>query len=274
MKPVLGARKSRFAPRPRAGRGLGWLAVLGCVVGAAAAGVLAAPAAWLGRAVDRASGGQLLLGEARGTVWTGSASLALTGGSGSEDASVLPGRLTWRLRPLTPLRWSVELGADCCLPRPAEVHLSLGLGSWQAAFADGVSHWPAALLAGLGTPWNTLGLDGALRLGLRGLRVQRAQGRWVVDGGAELQALDMASRLSSLRPLGSYRLDLVGGQVPLLSLSTLGGDLRLTGQGQWVGSRLRFSGEATAADDREAQLANLLNIVGRRQGARSFISVG
>jgi general secretion pathway protein N len=37
---------------------------------------------------------------------------------------------------------------------------------------------------------------------------------------------------------------------------------------------MRFSGEATAADDREAQLANLLNIVGRRQGARSFISVG
>ena len=47
---VLGARKSRFAPRPRAGRGLGWLAVLGCVVGAAAAGVLAAE---IGRASCR-----------------------------------------------------------------------------------------------------------------------------------------------------------------------------------------------------------------------------
>jgi general secretion pathway protein N len=41
-----------------------------------------------------------------------------------------------------------------------------------------------------------------------------------------------------------------------------------------VGQRLRFTGEASAAPEREAQLSNLLNIIGRRSGARSLISLG
>ena len=48
----------------------------------------------------------------------------------------------------------------------------------------------------------------------------------------------------------------------------------LSGNGQWVGKRLRFTGEASAAPGREAALANLLNIIGRRSGARSIITVG
>ena len=35
-----------------------------------------------------------------------------------------------------------------------------------------------------------------------------------------------------------------------------------------------FTGEASAAPDREAALSNLLNIIGRRQGVRSIITVG
>jgi general secretion pathway protein N len=37
---------------------------------------------------------------------------------------------------------------------------------------------------------------------------------------------------------------------------------------------LHFSGSASAAPDREAALANLLNIIGRRSGARSIITIG
>jgi general secretion pathway protein N len=41
-----------------------------------------------------------------------------------------------------------------------------------------------------------------------------------------------------------------------------------------VGRRLRFAGEASAAPEREGALSNLLNIIGRRNGARSLISLG
>ena len=60
-----------------------------------------------------------------------------------------------------------------------------------------------------------------------------------------------------------------------LALTTLGDSpLRLSGSGQWVGSRLRFSGVAEAAPEHEAQLTNLLTLIGRRSGTRSIITVG
>ena len=74
--------------------------------------------------------------------------------------------------------------------------------------------------------------------------------------------------------MGSYRITIMGGGSPTLQLQTLEGALQLSGSGQWVGSRLRFSGVATAVPDREAALSNLLNIIGRRSGARSIITLG
>jgi general secretion pathway protein N len=59
-----------------------------------------------------------------------------------------------------------------------------------------------------------------------------------------------------------------------LQLSTLQGPLQLQGQGQWLGKRLQFSGEASADPGSESALSNLLNIIGRRQGTRSLLTLG
>jgi general secretion pathway protein N len=86
---------------------------------------------------------------------------------------------------------------------------------------------------------------------------------------------DVASRLSTLPSLGSYRLTLDGAGPELrLALSTLSGALRLSAQGQWASTGLRLRGEATAAPGSERALDNLLNIIGRRQGARSVFAIG
>ncbi|GKS75377.1 type II secretion system protein N [Acidovorax sp. SUPP950] len=255
---------------PRSPRG--W-ALAGVLLGALPALLVFAPARWLASAVEQASGGQVRLAQARGTVWTGSAQMVLTGGRGSQDQAALPGRLQWRLRPA----WDgarAELRADCCTPQPVQLRLRPHWGGARVTVADGRSQWPAAVLAGLGTPWNTLQPQGQLALGTQSLSFDWSAGRLVVDGQAQVDALDMSSRLSTLRPMGSYRLVLQGGQAPTLALSTLDGALRLSGSGQWVGQRLRFTGEATAAPEREGALANLLNIIGRRTGARSIITVG
>ena len=84
----------------------------------------------------------------------------------------------------------------------------------------------------------------------------------------------MSSRLSTSKPLGSYRITLHGGSTATLDITTLDGSLKVAGTGRWVGSRLRFEGAASAAPEREAALSNLLNIIGRRDGARSVISIG
>lgn len=248
-------------------------AAAGLVLGLVLALAAFLPASWLAGRVEAATGQQVQLIDPRGTIWNGSARLVLTGGAGSSDAAALPTRLAWRMRPgLGALHLAVS--SECCTPSPLAFDWR---PRWRGAtlrVADGQSQWPASLLAGLGTPWNTLQLDGDLLLQTQALSLEWVEGRMAVNGRAEMTAQRVASRVSTLRPLGSYRVAIAGGAVPTVQLSTLEGALQLTGNGQWVGSRLRFTGEASAAPDREAALANLLNIIGRRNGARSIITIG
>ncbi|HEU5295035.1 MAG TPA: type II secretion system protein N [Burkholderiaceae bacterium] len=256
-------------------------AVWGAVVGTLA-GVLAfAPASWLASALASATDQRLLLADARGTIWSGNAQLLLTGGAGSRDAAALPGRMHWQIRPRLN---GIELAINqaCCIDREWIIQFRLvGLGRYQVvlpARPQALGHWPAAWLAGLGTPFNTLQLGGTLQLTSNGMTLEPVQGRWRVIGSIDADLLGVSSRLSTLDTLGSYRFSVRGGATSndpaLLNLETLEGALRLSGSGQWTGFRGRFRGEASAADGQEAALNNLLNIIGRRQGATSVISIG
>lgn len=258
---------------------------LGAAAGLALAAVVWAPAAWLGAVLADATGDRLVLADARGTVWDGSAVLLLTGGPGSRDASALPGRLQWRLG-LDGAALMLRARQDCCLNGEVALRVTPGLGrmSLQLPAAPGpLGRWPASWLVGLGTPWNTLQPSGTLAVSAPGgIALEQVQGRWRFSGGAQFELLSIASRLSTLDALGSYRLTLQGqasgNEATTLTLATLDGALLLSGSGQMLGgsagSRLRFNGEASAAPGSEAALANLLNIIGRRRGPVSVISIG
>jgi len=246
-------------------------ALAGLVVGIA----VFAPAAWLAAAIARISAGQVQLVEASGTVWRGSARLLLTGGRASQDARLLPGRLQWTLQPGIPA-WRMQVKADCCTPQALQAAVVPGWRSWHMDLALADSRWPATVLAGLGAPWNTVQPRGQLQLRSQGLSLEWAEGRMQVQGTATLDALDLSSGLSTLRPIGSYRLQLLGhglSSPPQLVLETLQGSLNLSGRGQWNGARWNFRGQASAVPEQELVLGNLLNIVGRRQGARSDIAL-
>jgi general secretion pathway protein N len=252
-------------------------AVWGTLLGMGLALAVWAPARWLAWGIHQASQGQVQWLNPRGTVWQGSAQLVLSGGAGSRDAQALPGRLHWTLAPTwTGARWGWR--ADCCMAQAASVQAGLGWNRLQLQVGDHASVWPAALLAGLGAPWNTLKAEGQLQLNTRSVQLHWAQGRMQMQGQLELNLQNMSSRLSPVKPMGSYRIQLAGTPegtpTPSLQLSTLQGPLMLTGQGQWVGARLRFTGEASAQEGHEAAFDNLLNILGRRQGARSLLSLG
>ena len=122
--------------------------------------------------------------------------------------------------------------------------------------------------------WNTIQLQGTLALQPQGLALRWQADHLALQGRLQMDALQMRTRLSPLQAVGSYRLLLQGGEAPTLALQTLDGALQLQGQGQWQQGRLRFDGEARAAAGREDALANLLNIIGRRDGARSIIHLG
>jgi general secretion pathway protein N len=263
---------ARFLPLNRLSAPWRW-AWSGALLGLVLTLLWQAPARWLTGAVQQVSQGRVTFEQVRGTVWRGSARIALTGGAGSLDAATLPGRLSWHLRPtLTGL--AADLSAECCTQAPWRLLLQARWKGARLVMADSLSQWPAQWLSGLGTPWNTVQPEGQLLLSTQGLVLEWAQGRTVLIGRAQLDAQNMSSRLSTLKPMGSYRMVLQGGDAPGFSLETLEGSLLLSGQGQWAGSRLRFQGEARAAPDRQEALSNLLNILGRRDGARSVITLG
>ena len=267
-------RASAEGRRPRqAALGLSFWAYGGALAGALIATVLFAPAHWLAEWVYNGTDQHLLLTEPRGTVWRGSAQLTLSGGPGSRDIAVLPDRVQWSVSPgISGL--NVSLLSECCTPKAWQLHATPRLRGVLLELADAQAFWPAELLTGLGTPWNTLEPSGQLSLQSRGLSAEWNAGKLMVAGSAILEARDMSSRLSTLHPMGSYRLRIQGGAPVSLTLETLEGSLRLEGRGEWVGSRLRFSGVASTQPEREAALANFLNIVGRRNGLRSVITIG
>lgn len=257
-------------------------AIAGALLGALLALLLFAPAAWLAGWVERASNGHLLLADAQGSLWNGSAVAVLSGGPDSREARSLPGRLQWTLRPAG-LGLALGLQHDCCLKGRPSITVRPGWGSFTATLQPQpgwIGQWPAEWLSGLGTPWNTLQLEGSLRLSSSsGLAVQWVQGRWRVEGQAALVLIDVASRIATVSPLGSYRFEITGDPgnagTAQLSLSTNEGALQLSGEGTLGAGGLNFRGEARAATEADQPaLDNLLNIIGRRDGARSVISIG
>jgi general secretion pathway protein N len=285
--------------------------LLGLAAGVLASLLVFAPARWLAAGVASLSEGRVLLSQAQGTVWAGQAGLSLSAGSGALDQRALPQGVRWRLG----LGWSrdgdegqgktwlgrpelrLEISAPCCAPEPLRLSVRNLLGAAPSvALAAHSSQWPAIWLSGLGSPWNTLALQGQLLLSTPGLRWQGQR----LEGELEVQALRVSSALSTLKPLGSYRLHLSSsapdsggisrsyaatgrGSAPdnsgqgaglHLVLSTLEGDLQLSAQGQWQGGRLRLRGLAEATPDRIDALSNLLNILGRRDGLRAHLRLG
>lgn len=267
-------------------------AVTGAVLGAMAGLVAFAPAAWLAQGVAGGTGGRVLLADARGTVWSGSAVAVLTGGPGSADASALPGRLKWTLGWRWSGGWGFVLRAEhaCCLNgvqqvalqprwgRLTAVLLPTAGGAGPAAEPAWLGRWPSSWLSGLGTPWNTLQLGGTTRLSAQDSRLEWTQGRWTFQGRVQVDWLGVSSRVSPLPVLGTYRLTVSADPAEpgsaLLSMATTEGALQLSGAGRWNAQGFRFRGEARAQAADEAALSNLLNIIGRRQGGRSVISIG
>lgn len=266
------ARLHPAAPA-RAPSSWGW-ALAGGGLGLVAALLLFAPARWMAPAVGRLSEGRLLLQAAEGTVWHGSARVLLAGGQGSAWSMALPTRANWQMR-LTAGGVLLHLSSACCTPEPLEVLLQPRWGGAIVRLGDApASHWPAAWLAGLGTPWNTLQPQGDLELSTQGLVWQSTREGNRLSGRAVVTAHRLVSRLSMGRAVGTYRLTLEGGDRVRVHLETLQGELTLTGQGQLLDGRWRFEGEARAAPGREEALSSLLNVIGRRQGERSVIRVG
>ena len=231
------------------------------------------PAAWIAPLVESQSAGRLTLGDAQGTLWNGS---AFIGGAPSGNEAVtplLPGRFSWHLSPLILLgRVNVTLENPSALSQPISV--SGSWSEWQVSAA--AIMLPAERLAALGAPLNTVQPSGQMRLSWTPLQLVRQAESLEITGSMDLALTDISSRLSPLKPLGSYNLalDWYGAQATV-TLKSDKGPLLLSGSGIFSNGRLQFSGKAEASAGQEEGLENLLNLLGqrRREGDKDVIAL-
>jgi len=242
----------------RYGAGLALAAVFAVALTAA----VRAPATWVGDWLQAQS--RLRLLDARGTVWNGSALLGLSDG---RQVTLIAGRLSWNIGFAAIA--SGRVTADVSHPALA-APLAVSLAAKSIALKAGQAELPAALLAALGAPFNTVRPGGAL--GLRWTDVELKGG--ALAGNLQIDWREAQSALSTVAPLGSYRLQVIGeGNSARLQLDTLRGPLRLEGSGTVKGGRVSFKGLASADPDMRPALIGLIGVLGPRKGDQAVLAI-
>jgi general secretion pathway protein N len=238
---------------------LPWLLV--AVLSNAAVLLALFPAAWITPQFAKATGGHVNLVNPTGSLWHGSASLMLAAGSDTSTATLLPGRIEWHTAfwPLLVGRVHMTMLQSDAMPTPITVDATRR----GATLSQGALTVPASLLTGLGAPFNTLDLEGDVQLAWSDWRSfqQEAFGQLTVT------LIDASSRVSLVKPLGSYRVVIQAeGNRSTVDLSTIKGPLMLNGHGTVSAGSTIFNGTASAAPEARDNLAGLLNLLGRPSG--------
>lgn len=228
-----------------------------------------APAKWLTQMLEDRANGSLVFSEVQGRWWNGQARLGLA--AAGSKAVMLPGTVQWRAEPAALL--SGVLGLIVTAPQLNAEPLSLRIAPVAGGLRVDATAWraqiPLVVLQGLGAPWNTLGLSGLMQWAAGPMRYESSASRAGFAAGASgtLTLTEMASLVSPLKPLGSYAINWQSNDAEVgFTLSTTRGPLLLDARGAVVGSKLRISGTAKAEPNAVSALANLLGIIGRRQG--------
>lgn len=216
------------------------------------------PAAWIVPQFAKSTAGHVNLVDPAGSLWHGSATLMLAAGSDGSGAMLLPGRVEWRTAfwPLFTGRVRMVMRQTQAMPDDVTVDASLR----GSTMTPGEIVVPAALLSGLGAPFNTLDIDGNVRLSWTDWRVlgRNAYGQLTVTLD------DIGSRVSRVKPLGSYRVVVQAlGSSATIDLATAKGPLMLDGHGTLSQESTSFRGSASAAPEARENLAGLLNLLGR-----------
>ena len=228
------------------------------------------PAAWVAPQFARMTQGHVNLVDPAGSLWRGSATLMLSAGHDASGATLLPGRIEWHTAfwPLFTGRVRMRMRQTQAMPDAITVDATLR----GATVTAGSLAVPASLLAGLGAPFNTLDLDGKMALAWSAWRVFGTD----AFGQLTISLDDMSSRVSLVKPLGSYVVAVQAqGASSTLDLTTRKGPLLLDGHGTISRASASFSGTASATPEQRDSLAGLLNLLGRPTGpgtvALSFV---
>ena len=227
--------------------------------------VLTTPASFIAARARAAAPGRIELSEPQGSLWSGSARARI----GAPGGHLIFDRIEWRLAPARLMAGRIAFDVKAT-GHGLDGHgqLARGFTRWElrdvAARGDVEALIPLAPLAATWRP------EGTLAVSTPALEWDDDDAR----GSLRVEWKDAAVAVSDVRPLGTYRLDgRAGGGPAKITLATVDGPLRITGQGTFTPpTRFTLSGEARAEGAQAKALEPLLDLIGARRpdGARAL----
>ncbi len=222
--------------------------------------IIEMPASWFAWGLNRYTQGAVRLDPIVGSLWSGNGRLVIY------YPQTVPhdfGNAEWRINPLwlfagrVQMYWRTE-SAD------ARLRTTLQFGKNRTQLLETEAAFPARTIGTFYSPASLISPKGQVLVRTDKLMID-SNG---LEGSAEISWLNAGSSLSTVQPLGDYRLEVTGsGKTAALKLSTARGDLELTGQGQWQVStgQIQFTGSA-APREHASELEPLLKLLGNGQG--------
>lgn len=214
------------------------------------------PATWIDSLLQGASQGALAMTGTTGTFWRGEGNLQAFLPDG-EVVTLVP--VKWAIAPAELFALKLHIIAQSTRDSQPVLNATLGFG--ETYIQQARLELPAALLGVLSPTLRAAALSGQLALQAKELRFDDSH----AAGKARAYWKAAGSRLSRVRPLGNYMLDLTGqGSGMDFHLTTLRGPLTLTGTGSWhMGKKPDIRVTATPEASARQELAPLLRMMGR-----------
>jgi general secretion pathway protein N len=222
--------------------------------------IIEMPASWFAWGLNRYTQGTVRLDPTAGSLWGGKGRLVVYYPPTTPHEF---GQTEWRINPLWLIAGRVQLTLQAN-HGDRQIRTTLGMARNSFLLKDTAAEVPAAFVAQLYTPLSLISPQGKVRISTEGLTLSPGK----VDGAATLEWLNAGSGLSSVQPLGDYRLEITGAEKNAsLKLATLRGDLEFTGQGSWQlqTGQVQINGSALPRA-RAGELESLLNMIGTDQG--------
>ncbi len=223
------------------------------------------PASFLLARAQDAQPGKVEVREVGGTAWHGNASVTFN----SPGGPIAIERLEWHWLPsrLAGGRFAFDITARAS-GIDARCEGARTLSAWEVRDLEVKGDAKAlGIVVPWIAPWRP---EGPVSITSQHLTTDGVE----VRGEARVEWKAASVALSELKPLGSYRADIVAeGHAGQLKVTTLEGPLQISGTGTLTPpTRLAFSGEARATGDQAKALEPLLNLLGpvRADGARTL----
>jgi len=218
------------------------------------------PASWFAWGLNQYTHGAVRLDPIGGSLWSGSGKLIVYYPQSTPHDL---GTAEWSINPFWLFAGRLQMHWQASA-QDTSIDTTLRLGFGQTQLIDTDISFPAQSVSNFYPAATLLSPKGQVRVHTAKFTIDENG----IEGNGEILWQNAGSDLSSVQPLGDYRLEITGeGKAANLKLATSRGALDLSGHGKWQlqGGQLQINGTAIPREH-VSELDPLLKLLGPDQG--------